>query len=391
MNAPTNERSPVASRLLRCTALLAALALAPGAALAGIDYPDFSSTAGLTLVGDAREYGGALRLTRSAVGQRGAAWYNAKELVTSGFVTTFEFRISQPYNAADGLAFVIQNHDDAALGADGSGLGYQSIPNALAIEFDTWGESMGDHVSVQERGGWTPEGSLGYTNRIPELSDGALHTAVIEYRPGTMSIFLDNRYVPVLTVALNLEDYVRSEDGLAFVGFTAATGLFTQNHDILSWRFESSECPFATFEVPTAALSFRENEEGRDQYVVAGSFTLGPDSTGIFPLDDPFLLDFGSTKVRILPGSFQVDGSTYTYDGTFDGALVHAILRDRGHGAWAFDVAVQNADLSGTSNVLRCLLAVGDDRGLTTLRLGGRLCRGCGGTFVVTPDGLPAR
>jgi hypothetical protein len=84
--------------------------------------------------------GSALRLTDSSPRQSGASWYNRKMNVEEGFVTTFEFQISNPSTkcdrmddvntycrsrGADGLAFVVQNNINNALGLSGSGLGYE--------------------------------------------------------------------------------------------------------------------------------------------------------------------------------------------------------------------------------------------------------------------------
>lgn len=38
----------------------------------------------------------------------------------------------------DGFAFILQNESPTALGEHGKELGYGSINNSIAIEFDTW-------------------------------------------------------------------------------------------------------------------------------------------------------------------------------------------------------------------------------------------------------------
>ena len=73
--------------------------------------------------------------------------------VGEGFDVYFEFEISLPSTkcsrmddtntfcrsrGADGIAFVLQNTSDVALGDAGSGLGYRGIFNALAVEVDTF-------------------------------------------------------------------------------------------------------------------------------------------------------------------------------------------------------------------------------------------------------------
>lgn len=59
-----------------------------------IAFPNFSSTTGLNLVGNAAQSGNRLRLTPSSNFQGGAAWFNTKQLVEDGFETTFQFGIT---------------------------------------------------------------------------------------------------------------------------------------------------------------------------------------------------------------------------------------------------------------------------------------------------------
>lgn len=97
--------------------------------------------------------GPALRLTPSEARQSGSAWYRRKMNVHEGFDTTIRFRISNPSQkcdrlddvntycrsrGADGWSFVLQNQAPDALGLAGSGLGYEGIFNALAVELDTY-------------------------------------------------------------------------------------------------------------------------------------------------------------------------------------------------------------------------------------------------------------
>jgi hypothetical protein len=227
-------------------------------ALADFNFPDFSSIAGINLVGNAARIGDVLRLTPSARSQRGAAWFATKELVQGGFTTTFQFQITQldqvGFNGADGFAFVIQNSSVSALGRDGSGMGYgdfsnlnRGIANSVAVEFDTFklsaGDPNGNHIAVHSRGTLPNTillpSRLAVTTTIPNLSDGSVHTVRIGYVPGTMSIFLDDLANPALTVSVDLAATLSLDAGNAFVGFTAATGAGFENHDILNWSFST--------------------------------------------------------------------------------------------------------------------------------------------------------
>ena len=102
-------------------------------------------------------------------------YFNAKQPLTSGFITWFEFQTHNPTaccNPGDGVAFIIQNDatTDSTYGASGSGLtalgagagpnqagamGYAGINNNLAVEFDIhqdpW-DPNASHVAVQTCG-----------------------------------------------------------------------------------------------------------------------------------------------------------------------------------------------------------------------------------------------
>jgi hypothetical protein len=216
-----------------------------------------------------------LRLTQDGVQQQaGSAWWMTQQSVANGFTSVFTIQITHNIGSgpADGIAFVIQNAANfggdgqlSALGGPGGDIGYGSIPgeqvtpidNSLAIEFDTFQNSWdpnANHVAVQScgTGNNTPEhnlqcpsgqsSTLGITSTLGvNLSDGNVHTVILQYDPGTLSIFVDNNGTPVLTVPLQLATLLNLNPGnntqTAYVGFTGATGASTENGDILSWTF----------------------------------------------------------------------------------------------------------------------------------------------------------
>ena len=139
--------------------------------------PDFSSgTSALQLKGSAHiatyQATKVLRLTDGFPGvgathpETAAAWFAlppsvdvslGRQPVNKGFTTYFKFQIHTAAiccTPADGFAFVIQNSSSGALGSGSGGLGYQGIPNSLAIEFDThkdvsFADPNDNHVAVQ--------------------------------------------------------------------------------------------------------------------------------------------------------------------------------------------------------------------------------------------------
>jgi hypothetical protein len=225
---------------------------------------DSSTLTGLTLIGDAAQSGGVLRLTSAAADQAGAAWCTKSQYVQYGFETAFQFRISQTgglndeqgHKGGDGFAFVIQNSELNALGAGGAGMGYSFIPNALAIEFDTWWNHSGltgasevsdpndNHIGVHRyvlNADTARElNALARVTPIIDMSDANVHSVRIMYNPPTMQIFLDNMAAPVLMLDIDLGNMLTLDHGRAFVGFTAGTALAWENHDVLNWSFKES-------------------------------------------------------------------------------------------------------------------------------------------------------
>ena len=223
------------------------------ASAASFIYTDFSSVTGLNLVTNAAQNGSELRLTPNAIGMVGAAWYSTEVDVDQGFQTSFQFRVSNfSFSGADGFAFVIQADSGTAIGAGGSGLGYETIVNSVAVEFDTFlsdthADPDSNHIAVITKGtlanSANHQDALGValSQNLPSFSsDGQVHTASIIYVPPTLKVHIDGHFEPVLTVTIDLAATLNLDsDTQAYVGFTAATGGDSEEHAILNWSFNS--------------------------------------------------------------------------------------------------------------------------------------------------------
>src|SRR5262249_53456636 len=79
-----------------------------------------------------------LRLNKN-FGQAGSA-LEVQRVGVRGFTTSFQGRLhegTQP-NPAAGFPFIIETTSPTALGGGGGALGYQGIPNSVAIKFDVF-------------------------------------------------------------------------------------------------------------------------------------------------------------------------------------------------------------------------------------------------------------
>ncbi|KAJ1449977.1 concanavalin A-like lectin/glucanase domain-containing protein [Pelagophyceae sp. CCMP2097] len=183
-------------------------------------------------------------------------------------------------HGGDGLAFVI--HADAngtrALGSGGGEMGYGGIKSSIAVELDTSYNPESDpapvdHVAVRARGpgranSAVEEDALLAPGVVHDLADGKEHFAKVAYLPyvamdyfanfsttpnaapfvvdagehrrcGTFLVWLDEgigRDSPSIAFPINLSELLGLDgEGLAFVGFTAATGRRWEKHDVTSW------------------------------------------------------------------------------------------------------------------------------------------------------------
>ena len=248
-------------------ALASALRLSPLAALlfcaapasGDLNFLDFSSTSGLNFVGDTTTTQNALTLTKKFGFQSGAAWYATKQRVDNGFETTFEFRMIT--GGADGMAFVIQNDTDQILGLCGGSQGYSrgnsacaqgnnvDILNSLVVELDVWNNGEytdpdDNHVSVHTMLDPAEEladhvNSIGYSNAVPDLNDGVIHTCRVTYDGTTLEVFIDDLVNAAISTPFDIST-INLDQGTAWVGFTGATGGANQTHAVRSWSFKET-------------------------------------------------------------------------------------------------------------------------------------------------------
>ena len=230
--------------------LLPLLALSTAAALqADVTFANFSSTAGLTLLGDASQAGNLLRMNDATPNRASAVWYLNQQRVDLPWTTDFRFQVSGP---GDGLVFAMQSANAIGIGGPGCELGYHGIPGGLAVEFDTWVDSICGvgaindpsslHVSVHT-GGPNPlsaleQQSIGSTTLIPNIAGSLTHDVRIIYIPGQLRVFIDDMTTPVLAAAVDIGQLLPLNNGRAHVGFTSSTGTLGQFQDLHSWSFD---------------------------------------------------------------------------------------------------------------------------------------------------------
>jgi hypothetical protein len=226
--------------------LLGALALSATvrAGSTPVSYPDFSSTEGLTLVGDAGTADSLLRLTPDEAGQTSAAWTEEKVVdAKKSFKTKFEYEVASGGIAADGLAFVVQNEGSDVLGGTGHEMGYGGLRKSVEVELDYYpntdeADPPFEHVGVMTKG--RPNKHLKLKD--PGFSLVGEGTVWISYAAGkhklkvSVAEGLDAEKPPPLVKAK--VDIAKTLGNRARAGFTSATGGLGASNDVLSWSLQ---------------------------------------------------------------------------------------------------------------------------------------------------------
>ena len=248
------------------------------------NYPALITQERFTKNGDAGFTEKSMVLNEAKTWSSGAVWYENKVSVGNGFTADFSFRISEGYNnqnyddgslpGADGLAFVIQNTSPEALGKSGYGIGYDGIPNALVIEFDTYNNNSsayddlndpdGNHIGIFaskeepiscDHSGSSNIATLG--GILPIKTDSSVYYARVDYNKysNELKIYCDTVpgfSEPVAVVEnFNLAETLDlTDDVFSYIGFTAATGNCYEKHEIMKFDvcLKSDEQPVGVWE-----------------------------------------------------------------------------------------------------------------------------------------------
>ena len=230
-------------------------------------YPNFASTAGLSLQGTAvtakTADGTVLRLAQSTTWQAGTAFTAATvpfSTAADTFSTYFQFRITNPGGIApaDGIVFVIRDAGTPALGQVGGAVGYDGIGHSIGVKFDTYQndrEINDNHVAIQTNGVWldeftqTPYGvgnCLKPTGVAGCMSNGHLWSVWIDYDGVSLHVAVADgstrRPADLVGAPVSLPSILNLASA-AYVGFTGATGAGTENHDILNWQYSNTYNP----------------------------------------------------------------------------------------------------------------------------------------------------
>ncbi len=249
----TTRSFALAIALALCALALAVLASAARAT--AIEYPTFSSTAGLSLNGDATQQGTALRLTPAELDKSGTAFSDTEIQTTASFETEFELLMHETnttgsYGPADGMGFVLEPGSAAAVGEPGGDLGFAGITPSADVEYDIFDDYFYNppdpavpYVSFMKDGNVLEHLDESETPLKFELY-GAPVWSWVDYNAAThvLSVYAapaDTKpAAPLFEYTVDLAEMLGSE--YTYAGFTAGTGSGDAAQEVLSWHLTSA-------------------------------------------------------------------------------------------------------------------------------------------------------
>ncbi|MGB7325301.1 MAG: DUF4347 domain-containing protein [Rubripirellula sp.] len=210
-------------------------------------FESFTSATDLALNGSASISGTQLQLTSTGARQAGTAFYNSPISVSSNtsFQSSFTFQMGggAGTNGADGMTFLLQNSAAglSALGRAGGYLGYDTIGQSVAIEFDNYnngGDIAANTVAVVING--DTRNAFAEVVSPFDLNNNTLYHAWVDYNgeTNTLAVFVsptaEKPVFAVLKTNIELDSVVGNQ---AYVGFSAGNYDQTNYHRVGSWNF----------------------------------------------------------------------------------------------------------------------------------------------------------
>ncbi|XZF15308.1 autotransporter-associated beta strand repeat-containing protein [Chitinophagaceae bacterium MMS25-I14] len=176
-----------------------------------------------------------LTLTTNSGNQAASAFYKCKVRVDGDFKATFTYTPSGDI-AADGVAFILQNSDVAALGGGGGSMGYSVISNSFGLVFNIYnGHQIGMNVGTN--------GAINYGSVSPVVmnSGNAINvTATYSYSAKTLTVNLAEQGTThtFSTTYTSVDLPATLGSVVGWIGFSGATGGSQSTQKISNFIFQ---------------------------------------------------------------------------------------------------------------------------------------------------------
>ncbi len=192
---------------------------------------------------------GVLVLSDGFTGISSSVWWRQR-VNTRVFTSKFRFRAKNPPGnpggLADGFAFVLQDDGLDALGAGGMDLGCGGIVQSAAVFFDFYAPEAA-HGPKGIYWGVSLNGASPIAGRFADVDfeiDAEFEVTVTYDGEHTVQMHMRNlKSQKSDTIELKRRINSLFPDGLAYVGFTAGTGMGWSRVEILDWEFISGQLP----------------------------------------------------------------------------------------------------------------------------------------------------
>lgn len=184
-------------------------------------------------------------VTPNAAWQNGTVWSNATKDLSQDFDISFSMNFGfQDGTGADGMVFVLQQQGVNAIGAVGSGMGYQGFTPSFGIEFDTFqnnnpndplnnsNDPVPDHIAFLKNGDVNHStannlaGPVNASSTSINIEDGINHTVRITWNATTHAIAVYFDCNLRLSSTVDIVGTIFSGNPVVYWGFTASTGAF---------------------------------------------------------------------------------------------------------------------------------------------------------------------
>lgn len=210
-----------------------------------------------------------IQLTAEINNQTGCAWNDSQIDFNSDFTLSLDYYFGNNGNGADGNTFTFQPSSSTACGQNGGQLGAGGIPNALAIEFDTYDndnpthlyDTGCDHIAVEIDGNMLGPGAplCGPVCAKPgggNIDDGGTYSVDIVWDASTTTLEVYFNGVLRLTCVNDFITNAFAGNSQVYWGATSATGGLNNQQYF---------CPSSVVILPTALTSFSSICEGNQE------------------------------------------------------------------------------------------------------------------------------
>lgn len=174
-------------------------------------------------------------LTPNTLSQIGSAWQNSQISLNNSFDYSFKIYLGNNTAGADGIAFVLQNTGNTAIGNGNAELGYVGVAPSVGITIDTYqnagyGDPSFTSISIQLNGDvshFSANNIAGPVSALAngtDIEDGNYHVLRITWDGVThlLSAYIDGDLRVDATT--DLVNTVFAGNSMVFFGFTGGTG-----------------------------------------------------------------------------------------------------------------------------------------------------------------------